>query len=76
MSKEINKKILDKSGGELLQTLLVLVIIGALVITICSIVSKSFKSSGEKVVTTVTDGALETINNALSTKTEDISGIE
>ena len=74
MSKQSNR-FFDKSGAEIMYTILVLMIIAALVITICFALSKSFKKTGSSTMNKISNDAIDTINDALSPETEDISGI-
>ena len=75
MLQRARKVIKDKSGGDMLQTLLIIVIIGALVVTICNVVAKGFQKSSNKVLDDISNGALDIINDALSPEEQDVSGI-
>lgn len=65
----------DKSGGDMLQTLLIIVIIGALVVTICNVIAKGFQKSSGKVMDDISNGTLDIIQDALSPEEQDVSGL-
>lgn len=69
------KKIFSKQGNDILQTLIVLFIIGALVITLCTVISNQFKRSGENTMDTMSNGTIGTVRNALSPNEENIDGL-
>lgn len=73
MSLLMEKHIYHKQGGDMLQTLLILVILGALVVTISVYISKQFTKSGEQVVGGITNDSINVIQKALSPE-EDTSG--
>lgn len=64
-----------KRGSEYLQTFLIIAVLGTFAVLLCSALSGRFKKAGGKAVNGVTDGLGHSVNRALSTKTENTSGL-
>ena len=60
------KKIKEKAGNEILQTLVIVAVIGALAITVCVLVSNKFKQTAKDTTNTVGQGLTNSITGAMS----------
>jgi hypothetical protein len=60
------RKLKEKAGNEILQTLVIVAVIGALAITICVLVSNKFKDTAKDSTNTIGQGLSNSINGAMS----------
>lgn len=58
------KKLLNKMGNEILQTLIVIAVIGALAITVCILISNKIKDTTSTGLNNVGNGIEEAVSNA------------
>ena len=58
------KKLLNKMGNEILQTLIVIAVIGALAITVCILISNKIKDTTSTGLNNVGNGIEEAVSTA------------
>ena len=56
------RKLKDKKGNEILQTLVIIAVIGALAITVCVLISNKIKATSKENLNTVGNGLSEAID--------------
>ena len=64
------RKMKEKAGNEILQTLVIIAVIGALAITICVLISNKLKNTGTSSLNTVGNGLSNAIDFASPSSTD------
>jgi hypothetical protein len=68
------KSLKEKAGNEILQTLIIIAVIGALAITICILISNKLKATSKQSLNDVGNGLGEGVNEAMQDRDTTFNG--